>query len=300
MQVQVLKAVDLIVHLHVAHIVVGVGTVKVAVDESHGVGRSQVYLGQRPGGIAKRGSLSPLPVVVEIVKAGIARVNGLRGVEAHGCADGVGVGVAVVRIHELTVDVERQVVVEQRGAEVDAGGGTLEVGGLQDTVLIGEACADAVRHVLQAARHRNIMVGRDGRVVDLLLPVGIGSTEEVLAGRSHILPANGLAGIELLHEGAVLVAVKHVDVLGNGGHRHVAVVAHLGRRALAALLRGDDDDTVGAAATIDGGGRGILQDGEALDVVRVDHGEGVGQTLHTLVVHGQTVDDDKRVVAGIE
>ena len=40
--------------------------------------------------------------------------------------------------------------------------------------------------------------------------------------------------------------------------------------ALLATLGGDEDDTIGAADTEDGRRRGILQHGDALDLVRVD------------------------------
>ena len=58
--------------------------------------------------------------------------------------------------------------------------------------------------------------------------------------------------------------------------------------AVAALLGGYHDDTVGTTRTIDGVGCGIFLNANALDVHRVDAGEG------TVVWH--TVDDDQRTV----
>src|SRR3712207_7899152 len=39
---------------------------------------------------------------------------------------------------------------------------------------------------------------------------------------------------------------------------------------------------------------------KTLDVVRVNHGKRVGKALYAIVVHGQSVDNDQRVVARIE
>ena len=69
---------------------------------------------------------------------------------------------------------------------------------------------------------------------------------------------------------------------------------------LRALLRGDHDDTVRCAGTVDGGCRSILQDGEALDVLRVDGGERVAHTADAVVRHGQAVDDDQRIVRRVD
>ena len=53
------------------------------------------------------------------------------------------------------------------------------------------------------------------------------------------------------------------------------------RLAFLALLCGDKDDTVGRAGSIDGSGGGILQNLDALDVVRVDEVDAAGRhTIH--------------------
>ena len=62
-------------------------------------------------------------------------------------------------------------------------------------------------------------------------------------------------------------------------HREVAVVGDL-CLAGGRVLRGDEDDSVRGPGSVDGGGGGVLQDGDTLDVVRVDH-RGVGlDTVH--------------------
>ena len=59
---------------------------------------------------------------------------------------------------------------------------------------------------------------------------------------------------------------------------HGEVVAHDGL-ALVASLRGDDDDTVGGLRTVDGCGSSVFQDIDALDVLRVDTGNGITDTV---------------------
>ena len=77
-------------------------------------------------------------------------------------------------VHELTVDVECQVVLQQRGVQGYTGRCTLEVRGLQDTVLVGVAHADAVRHITDTTLYGNVMVAGYSGMEDLVLPVGVG------------------------------------------------------------------------------------------------------------------------------
>ena len=65
------------------------------------------------------------------------------------------------------------------------------------------------------------------------------------------------------------------------------IVVRNARALVLTLLGGHDDDTVGRVQAVDGGG-GILQDGNALNVLGVELGE-VGGT-----VAGDTVDDHER------
>ena len=49
------------------------------------------------------------------------------------------VGILVPCHHAFGVDVELQIVVEEGGSQIDGGGETLEVGSLDNTVLVGIA-----------------------------------------------------------------------------------------------------------------------------------------------------------------
>ena len=141
---------------------------------------------------------------MEVLVFVISRGDRLRGVHAGGIADGSLVGIAVVGIHELAVDVELQVVVEERRVQSDTGRGTLEVGGLQDTVLVGVAHAHAVGHVLQATLYGHVVVVRYGTVEDLFLPVGIGVAQQACGVR--------YLTIVVLDELAVLVGTENVNL----------------------------------------------------------------------------------------
>ena len=99
-----------------------------------------------------------------------------------------------------------------------------------------------------------------------------------------------MVGDGLLH----LLGVKHVHVLAH--HAQGMLVVHVevrGGRALVALLGGDYDNAVGCARTVDGGGGGVLEDGEALDVVRVDGRQGVAGAAHAVIADGKAVHDDE-------
>ena len=136
------------------------------------------------------------------------------------------------------------------------------------------------------------MVAADGSTEDFFLPVGILHAQQAGGGRVYAI----VAGDEL----AELVASEHVELVALHRVAHVAVVAHLRSLTHAALLRGDDDDTVRTATTIDGRCRGVFQHRERLDIVGVHHRQRVGCTLHALSVHGQSVDHNQRVVRGFQ
>ena len=82
---------------------------------------------------------------------------------------------------------------------------------------------------------------------------------------------------------AVFVAREHVELLGSCAESDAVSVVELLHSGLA-FLRGDHDYAVSSAATVDCRCRSILQYIDALDVVRVEHGEGVGRLLVEEVV----------------
>ncbi len=295
-QAQVFKAVHLVVDIGAAVEVVAVGAVVLKLEDGHRVARGVDVGHHGPGAIAQVAvGRGPLKVVVEVLKAA-GHAHGLCRIYAQGVAYGTAVGIVILAPHPLGIQVHHQVVVEQRGVEVGAHGVALEVGSLDDTLLARVAQAHAIGQILaHRAAHLQVVVGRPGGAQDFVLPVGAGSTQQA---HSRIVEAGAV--VHLLDIVAILVAAHHVDGLALHAHGDTAVVAHLGLLAAASLLGSDDDDAVAAAATVDGGCRSVFQDVEALNVQRVDHRQAVGHALDAVVVHGDTVDHNQRVVAGVE
>ena len=91
-----------------------------------------------------------------------------------------------------------------------------------------------------------------------------------------------------LHE----VLGVHLVVLGDGAIVNTLVDAHGKAYAVAlATLGRDEDHAVGGAVAVKGGGGGVLQDGQALDIVRVQVGD--------VAAEGHAVDDVERRVGTV-
>ena len=99
---------------------------------------------------------------------------------------------------------------------------------------------------------------------------------------------------------AELVRSQHLCSIGERTDRHVTGIAYFGFAAFRTFLGGNKDDTIGSTGTVDSGSGSVLEDGEALDIVRVDHGEWVRYTLNTILIHSETIDDDQRAVGSVK
>ena len=291
--VEVFKTVNLVVQFQVTNQRGALGVVILQFQHGERVG-SVLGVGlSRPRGVAEGGTVRHVLIVASgELAVGIAffKIDGLRRVHGQGCANGTLVSIAVLRCHVLGIEVHAEVVVEEGRREIDGGSETFKAAGLERTFIVGVAEADAIGQEAQAAVDGEIVVVADGSLVDFVLPVGVGSAKR----------QGGCAAEAFLHHLTEFVAAEDVKLLGKRSDADTTVVGDLRTAVLAAFLGGDDDDTVGSARTVDGSGGSILQDGEAGDVFRIDHCQGVGKTLHAFVVHGETVDDDERVVGGVE
>jgi len=272
-------------------------TVVVQVEQSNGVGCGLVVIGIGPCGVVERVSVhDPLIITAEVGVLTIAAVDRLGGIHCHSGTNGTRIGILGVSVHSLEVEVDVQVVVEETGAQAHRSCGTLEVRGLENTLLTGVTHRHAVRkNLTHRTSYRHTMILRESSAVDLVLPVGIG-----IAKCSNSIIIAAVALIEVLHKLTILVAIHDVDGLLLHTHRCATVVAHAYLLALTTLLGGDDDNTIRTTATIDSCGRSVLQDIEALDILGVNERQRIGKTFHAIVVHRHTVDDDQRVVAGIQ
>ena len=236
--------------------------------------------------------LRPLVVAAKVVVHGVVALDGLRGVHVDRSVDGFSIGIARLGQHILGTHVHLEVILEEGRVEVQTGRIALEVGGFQNTLLSRVTQTEAVRHRADTTGKRHVVVVGHSRTIDLVLPVGVGSAQSLVG-----IGAFAIVGLHKLTEG---IAVHHVDGLVLLAHGDVAVVGHLGLHAGTALLGGDDNDTVRTAAAIDGRGRSVLEHSETFDVGRVDHRERIGKSLHAAVVHRQSINDDERVVGGVE
>ena len=135
---QILKTVNLIVDIGITDEVAADGTVVSQVEHGNGVGGCQRVAGIGPCAVVEgRAVAQPLEVTTEVVIQRVGGRNGLGGIHPDCCADGATIGIAVLTPHELTVQVQAQVVVKERGIQVQRGGETLEVTRLQNTLLVG-------------------------------------------------------------------------------------------------------------------------------------------------------------------
>ena len=110
--------------------------------------------------------------------------------------------------------------------------------------------------------------------------------------------------VEIVGQGHIVVAVG--DEIGRGGvHRQAeaAVVGNL-RVALRAAFGGDQDHAGAGLGTIDGASRGILQDGDAFDIIGVDLGEGALDAIHEderrSAVQGKLAADIDTVIGSVD
>ena len=183
---------------------------------------------------------------------------------------------------------------------------------VQDAVIRVERAGEVVLRLIITTVDGNLVVHLRG-----MLPVELGVPLVVRIARVTVLVmVDEVLGIRerLAHEGVHRVRLLEpghdVHLFREGGRdtegEPVGVLHR--RRADGALLGGHEDDTVLGAHTVDGGG-GVLQDGDALDVLRVqlrqDGGAGVGVGGVGLLAAARrrpddAVHDDERFVIAAE
>jgi len=147
-----------------------------------------------------------------------------------------------------------------------------------DTVLVEIACAEGIGNALVATGDAEVVVGHQGVAVELVLPVGT-AAKQVGAdiGAHGILDTGGSDVVVVL---CILLQVHHIELFRHGLPADVSVIGDGGLSGLSAS-RGNHDDTVRGARTVDGRGGGILEDVHRDNVVGVDGGQRVGVALVT-------------------
>ena len=217
--------------------------------------------------------------VVATRKGVVGIVDWLGGVVHEGLTEDVVVGRGVLAVEVVEVVVEREPAFEGLLMDVALDEVFAHVVLLQQTLVLFDVGHGTMAERLAAARHRKAVLVAERNAGDLFEPVGIGPVER----------ADVTGGI----------LVDHVLELGGGeGHRARGDRLHAGLavvfdRSLACLgpAGGDDDNTVGAAGTVDGGGGAVLEHVDGFDLLEVDAAD---------VGIGHAVDDDERALTGSE
>ena len=220
-----------------------------------------------------------------LVVGGVGRGDAVTGAVERG---GVGGTLAVeVLVHLGEQDVRAQgQAVRSTVFHVHAAGDALHRGSGGDTLLVHIVRGGEVLHAVGTAGDGGLIVGvlalaeqdlvpvhiaaprNGGVVVDVRIGIGLGvgvgfaaPDGVVVQAGPHVFPA-------------LLAAHHRTERHREVGHAPVGLQAHL-RLAGLALLGGDDDDAVRGAGAVQGGGRRILDDGDALDVAGVQGGHDV-------------------------
>ena len=221
------------------------------------------------GGTAGRGAV----LLVLVVAATAERLNGCPaygvGHDAVGGIRLVGVGTAVQTVErgigETSVEVKRQPLV-QVGIDLGADVVLLVARTHHDALLVVVVEADVELELFRAAADVGIVLRLMARASeDLVLPVAaLNGAPDV-----HIVVVAVVRRAELVLVEGVVVGRHDLHLLRNllptvgGVERHVGL-------ALGTALRGDDDNAVGTAGTVDGRRRGVLQHVDALNLTRSD------------------------------
>ena len=228
--------------------------------------------------------------VVELVVEGDVLGNLEPGADvgAHLGAEVEGVVFVRTQLEEAVVPVEtsRDIVAENLAAAAD--GDVVGVGKsvflVEEIVVVGVAVVDVLAVGAELGR---ALVAGQLTLAEVLEP---GQRKGLhLVHRVMMLAGDGIVG--LVEQAGIDITVR--DNIGNGGRIHygdAAGVIDLGLGAGVGVLGRDDDHAVGSPGSVDRGRGGVLEDGDALDVVGV---EGRGVAFNT-------VDEDEGRTAGAD
>ena len=195
-------------------------------------------------------------------------------------------------IHALlrTREVQTQFYAAQLSIDIRAEVVALVAGVLHDTILVQILHREHVVHGLGTALHAQVVLLHEGRAEHLLRPVDAGEVVgvgAVLQLVEHVLRV-GTSGLCLIkHQGPVVTTHEvgqHRGFLKSYGTRIGDLRAHF-----QSALGRDENHTISGTHTIDGGRSGILQHGDALDILG-------RQFRHLADGALDTVDENHRVV----
>ena len=134
-----------------------------------------------PVGITVFSLLYPLEITSVVLELGVLHVlDGLCGIHTYCCANSLSVTGLGPTLHELSVHIEGQMIVQERRIQVHTGSQTLVVTALEDTLLTCVTHTYAIWHSkdrlilsLHATLQGDVMVVVHACTVDFVLPVGV-------------------------------------------------------------------------------------------------------------------------------
>ena len=199
---------------------------------------------------------------------------------------------AVLVNHPLKAEIDLKGIVQEAGVQIEGCGLPVVIISPQDTIPVGIAQGNPVGHGADPPAEGDVMILEDTRLEDDILPVGIGITKQTA----------GIASfrITLLDQGPEFVSRQHIQGVGYIGEGHATVVVDIEVAAQFPFLGRDQDHPVGGPETINGRRTGVLQDGEGLNIIRVDDAQGVPPTGDLVIRYRDTIDHDQRIVGGTE
>ena len=230
--------------------------------------------------------------VVRGVVGGSHRVQ-LQGGEHGGAVVGTFGNAAGLVVFHLVVGGHFQPGLELPGAVHHAGDTVVHVGLALEHTVVGQVGSGEVEvSAVVAGAEGEVMVVHQGILIGFLEPVGVGLLVPLGV---DVLQGN----VALLHvELDEFLGVHHLGGLAQALGRELIAVADLA--VAPTLAGGDHDHAVTGLGAVDGGGGAVLQHFHRFDVVRVDSGDGVGDTaVHNIqrvgiVVGGDTTHADGR------
>ena len=283
---------DLILQAGVGHVAV------LVVDAVHALGH--------PVGVLHLERVAEVPVLHIDAAGGVPDLEGADRIEAlttweeverHERVEVLALchEVAIVLVDVAEAEVERQFVVQElcRVAHREVVAVVLVVG--DDTACVGRTHGEVGLVAVVADGQRDVVLDVRTCVEEVLrFEAAIGRTA-LLAPGAYLARTVGVAVLELRH-------LERTEELATIGDRHL-------HAALAALLGGDHDDTLGGSGTIEGGSGRTAEHADGLDVLRVDVGDALTTRLGGVdasrlavvaVVDGHTIDDVEGLVALVD
>ena len=166
MEAQIFEAVNLIVDIGTSHKRAALGIFVTTIEQCYWVWHvCNTIVGIRPGCVAiVVGAYRPLEITTEVLQRLLKVITQqlfvigrcevvwiLCGIIVNSSTDSSTVSILCLGVHTLSVEVQCEVILKERRVQVDGCRNTLEVGGLEDTLLVGITYRETIRQILESA-----------------------------------------------------------------------------------------------------------------------------------------------------